>query len=68
LIKAMAESHSAEINAMKARISLMSVPPGVPPTFHPGPQKPFAENEVEATTASLKLKGILKKRSEKAAP
>ncbi len=68
LIKAMAESHSAEINAMKARLSLMSVPPGVPLTFHPAPQKPFADYEIEATAASLKLKGILKKRSEDAAP
>ena len=68
LIEAMAESHSAEINAMKARLSSMSVPPGVPPTFHPAPQKPFADYEIEATAASLKLKGILKKRSEKATP
>ncbi len=28
----------------------------------------FADYEIEATAASLKLKGILKKRSEKAAP
>ncbi len=66
LIVAMAESYTAEMAFMNARLSSTSVTPGVPPVFPPTASKPLSEYVQEATAAALKLKGILNKKSKKA--
>lgn len=67
LIQAMAESHAAELAVMNARLSSLGVPAGAPPVFlPPSAPKPIDQFIENARLASVKLTGILKKKSDKA--